>query len=148
MNLGLVLAVLGTSITLSGINIDSGTLRSLNNFKLHTKRLDVTEYIEHLKAEIEKSDKEIEKPDKVPMIIDLDFASDVDDACAVRVATSLHKLGRIDIKGIALCIEDLSIAGAMAGLLEYDGIQNPIIGTSALNIPSTSPYWGDRKSVV
>lgn len=86
-----------------------------------------------------------DKPDIIPMIVDLDFASDVDDVCAVRVATSLHKLGKIDLKGISLCIADESIVSAMAGLLEYDKIQNPYIGKSALNIDSTSPYWGILK---
>lgn len=79
--------------------------------------------------------------DKNPFIVDLDFSTDVDDVCAVRVANILDKRGVIDLKAMMLCVTGENIIDAMQGLLDYDDMDGVDIGTSALNIVDTSPYW-------
>ena len=81
--------------------------------------------------------------DKNPFIIDLDFSTDVDDVCAVRVADSLDKQGVIDLKAMMLCVDGENIVEAMDGLLDYDNMDNVSIGKSSknLDIVDTSPYW-------
>ena len=79
--------------------------------------------------------------DEKPFIVDLDFCSDVDDACAVRVATTLDKMGVVDLKAMMLCTTGENNIDALNGLLNYDGYSYLRIGLSALDIPETSPYW-------
>ena len=76
-----------------------------------------------------------------PFIVDLDFCTDVDDACAVRVATSLDKQGVIELKAMMLCTTGENNVEALNGILTYDGYGALPIGTSAYDIPDVSPYW-------
>jgi hypothetical protein len=76
-----------------------------------------------------------------PYIIDLDFSTDVDDACAIRVATTLDKQGIIDLKAMMLCVSGENNVKALNGLLNYDGYGSLPIGTDALGIYDESPYW-------
>lgn len=75
------------------------------------------------------------------VIIDLDFCSDVDDVVAVRMGTALDKMGLIDLKAMGLCTNGTNNIKALHGLLSYDGYTDLPIGTSALGIEDTSPYW-------
>lgn len=77
-----------------------------------------------------------------PFILDMDFCTDVDDACALRVAGNLHQMGIIDLKAVCLCVTGGNNIQAANGLLEYDGIHGIPIGRSSQDIPDTSPYWG------
>ena len=77
-----------------------------------------------------------------PLILDMDFCTDVDDACALRVAATLHKMGKIDLKAVCLCVTGGNNLAAANGLLEHDGVHNIPIGRSSQDIPDTSPYWG------
>lgn len=79
--------------------------------------------------------------DRNPFIVDLDFSTDVDDVCAVRVADILDKQEIIDLKAMMLCVDGENIVDAMDGLLDYDEMPEVKIGTSSLNIDDTSPYW-------
>lgn len=76
-----------------------------------------------------------------PTIVDLDFSTDVDDVVAVRMATSLDKLGRIELIGMALCTTGYNSIEALHGLLSYDGYADLPLGTAALDEPDESPYW-------
>lgn len=78
--------------------------------------------------------------DKNPFIVDLDFSTDVDDVCAVRVADILDKQDVIDLKAMMLCVNGENIVDEMDGLLDYDEMSEVKIGTSSLNIEDTSPY--------
>lgn len=78
-----------------------------------------------------------------PYIIDLDFCTDVDDVCAVRIATTLDKIGKIDLMAVMLNTTGENNISALHGLLSYDGYSSLPIGSSSLNIPDTSPYWDD-----
>lgn len=76
-----------------------------------------------------------------PFILDMDFCSDVDDACALRVAGNLHKMGVINLRAVGLCVTGGNNLQAANGLLEYDGVHNIPIGRSSQQIPDSSPYW-------
>lgn len=102
------------------------------------KKADQEEIIIETKEEVENTE-EIEAK---PFIVDLDFCTDVDDACAVRVATSLDKKGIIELKGMMLSTTGENNVEALNGILTYDGYGALPIGKSAYNIPDTSPYWG------
>lgn len=79
--------------------------------------------------------------DTNPFIVDLDFCSDVDDAVAVRITTTLDKMGKIDLKAMMLCTTGENNIEALNGLLTYDGYGQINIGTSAISLSEESPYW-------
>lgn len=78
-----------------------------------------------------------------PIILDLDFCTDVDDACGIRVAGTLHKRGIIDLKAITLNTnsETDSNLYAASGLINYIGVTGIPIGRSSVYELDTSPYW-------
>ena len=59
------------------------------------------------------------------MIVDVDMCTDVDDACAVRIATALDDDGVIDLQGIALSVNGPNNLDALRGFLL------PKLGTAA-----------------
>lgn len=78
-----------------------------------------------------------------PYILDIDMSTDVDDVCAVRIATQLSHDKEIDLKAVMYCVsskDDLNIK-ALRGLLVYDDCKNVKIGRSSLYIEDISPYW-------
>lgn len=76
------------------------------------------------------------------MIVDLDMCTDVDDACAIRVATALDAEGIIDLAGVALSVTGPNNIEATRGFLVYDGKTDVPIGRSVVdNEPHESPYW-------
>lgn len=83
------------------------------------------------------------KKEPIPFILDMDFSSDVDDVCALRLANNLHKSGVIELKAIMLSTSDINNMNlkAVNGLLNYDGIKNIQIGYSHQFIQDNSPYW-------
>ena len=78
-----------------------------------------------------------------PVILDMDFCSDVDDAVALRVAANLHTMGIIDLKGVSLCTSDANDINLKAanGMLNYSGLGHIPLGKDSSNTPDTSPYW-------
>lgn len=78
-----------------------------------------------------------------PFILDLDFASDVDDACAIRMASTMHKMGYIDLKAISLCVNGVGNLNVYAanGLLNSSGLGYIPIGISSVNTPGGGKYW-------
>lgn len=79
----------------------------------------------------------------IPFILDMDFSTDVDDVCALRLANNLHKQGIINLKAVGLCTSDINNQNlkAVNGLLSYDGITGIQIGFSHQFIQDSSPYW-------
>ena len=80
-----------------------------------------------------------------PVILDLDFCSDVDDVLAVRMATILDKKHVCSLKAVGLTTsskeKDLEIK-AIHGLLSYDGYDDIPIGKDVLNYSEEdSRYW-------
>ena len=78
-----------------------------------------------------------------PLILDMDFCTDVDDAAALRVAIALEDLGFIDLKAVSLCVKapDNVNLQAANGMLNYYGKGDTPMGLSSRDIPDTSPYW-------
>lgn len=76
------------------------------------------------------------------MIVDLDMCTDVDDACALRVATALDDAGIIDLQAVTLSVTGPNNVEAARGFLVYDGKPEVPIGRSTVdNWPHESPYW-------
>ena len=75
------------------------------------------------------------------MILDVDMCTDVDDVCAVRIATALDDDGTIDLKGIAYSIVGKNNLEALRGFLLYENKPDVLIGKSMANNPDESPYW-------
>ncbi len=76
------------------------------------------------------------------MILDVDMCTDVDDVCAVRIATAFDDEGIIDLQGVAFSVVGENNLEALRGFLLYEGKPDVLIGkSSADNIPDSSPYW-------
>lgn len=77
-----------------------------------------------------------------PVILDVDMCTDVDDVCAVRIATALDDAGIINLKGIAYSVTGKNNIEALRGFMVYEKKPKVLIGKSAIaNVPDTSPYW-------
>lgn len=76
------------------------------------------------------------------LILDVDMNTDVDDVCAVRMATALDDLGVIDLKAVCYCVNNSSM-GALRGLLHHDGKDDVLMGQGTENRNDGSPYWGE-----
>ena len=76
------------------------------------------------------------------MIVDLDMCTDVDDACAIRLATALDDDSIIDLQAVTLSVTGPNNLEATRGFLLYDGKPDVPIGRSVVdNEPHESPYW-------
>lgn len=75
------------------------------------------------------------------VILDVDMSTDVDDVCAVRVATAMDSAGVIDLKGIMYCVTGENNIEALRGLLVHDGHPDVLIGECSVEEPDISPYW-------
>ncbi|WP_233567151.1 hypothetical protein [Parabacteroides sp. AM58-2XD] len=76
------------------------------------------------------------------MIVDVDMCTDVDDACALRIATALDDDGIIDLQGVAFSVNGPNNLDALRGFLLHEGKPDVLIGKSAVaNPPEESPYW-------
>ena len=78
---------------------------------------------------------------KKNVILDVDMCTDVDDVCAVRIATAFDDAGIIRLKGVAFSVTGKNNLKALDGFLTYEDKTSVLIGKSALDIPDTSPYW-------
>lgn len=81
-----------------------------------------------------------------PVILDLDFCGDVDDAVAVRMITTLDNMDICSLKAAGLTVtapdNDGAEVKALHGLLEYDGYGNIPIGTDVTGyVEKYSSYW-------
>jgi pyrimidine-specific ribonucleoside hydrolase len=75
------------------------------------------------------------------MILDVDMCTDVDDVCAVRIATAFDDEGIIDLQGVAFSVVGKNNLEALRGFLLYEGKPDVLIGKSSVDIPDESPYW-------
>lgn len=81
-------------------------------------------------------------PQIKPMILDMDFCTDVDDACALRMAINMHRQNLIELEAVTLCTNDEENRNikAVDGLMDYVGVSAPI-GQGPIYVHDTSPYW-------
>ena len=75
-------------------------------------------------------------------ILDVDMNTDVDDVCAVRMATALDDLGVIDLKAVCYCT-DYSSYGALRGILHHDMKDDVLMGQGTEDRHEGSPYWNE-----
>lgn len=90
--------------------------------------------------------KEYKDMSQNPVIVDTDFCGDVDDAVAVRLATTLDSMHVCTLEAVGLTVTDPSgqnlAVQALHGLMSYDGYGNVPIGTDVANYKGeTSKYW-------
>ena len=85
------------------------------------------------------------EPTPVPMILDVDMATDVDDATAVRICSELTVEGLVDLKGVAFSVtpNNGNEVRAMEGALDYMGLTTVPIGQASTGHYDYSPYYGD-----
>ena len=77
------------------------------------------------------------------VILDLDYNSDVDDVCALRLAAQMHSAGNIRLLAVGLSTSGDAPAKAAHGQLCYDGLGDIPIGTSSVTVETGSPYWDE-----
>lgn len=65
----------------------------------------------------------------VPVILDTDFSSDVDDLGDVALACAMHRLGAIDLLCVSCDTSADKSPGAISATLKWWGVTSPQIGT-------------------
>ena len=78
-----------------------------------------------------------------PVILDMDFGSDVDDACALRIAANADIIGDISLKAVTMSVyadNELNIRAA-DGMLDYQGLKNVDYGYTTCGTYDESKYW-------
>lgn len=76
-----------------------------------------------------------------PVIIDLDFYSDIDDAMSVRMLAELDNLGYCDVKAAGLCVNGFE--RTLHNMFGTSGLYNVPIGSSSMDIPVEDEcIWG------
>ena len=77
-------------------------------------------------------------------ILDMDFEEDVDDVCALRIATTAMRDGDINLIGVAASVEaegDPNLK-AIHGVLCYDGLPDVAVGRGThTGLNANSKYW-------
>jgi len=83
----------------------------------------------------------------IPLILDTDFSSDVDDLGDVALACAMHKLGLVNLLCVSCDTSADKSPGAIAATLKWWGVTTPQIGTwkgSAFDPgASTAKQWRD-----
>lgn len=98
------------------------------------------EEVPAVEVEFYKEGDNVERKGK-PVILDMDYCTDVDDACALRLAEVMHQNGEIDLKAVSLCVLGENNIASVHGMLCAQGLGGIPIGRSALEIWDVSPYW-------
>ena len=77
---------------------------------------------------------------KVNLILDTDLGSDIDDACAVRIATTLAKQDKINLLCVGSCLDGDYACRAIHGILGYDGFYDVPLGMARRGIDLDHNY--------
>ncbi len=75
------------------------------------------------------------------IIVDTDYASDVDDVVSIRVAASMHKMGLINLCAVGTCVYGDYATRALHGQLCFEGLPLIPCGYNPEGIESESCYW-------
>ncbi len=81
-----------------------------------------------------------EKNEPVSYILDTDF-SDINDICALQMASIYNKENTINLKAVCLCTKGTKLIDGVEGILDYNELFDVPIGVSSVEENSTSPYW-------
>lgn len=76
------------------------------------------------------------------IILDMDYADDVDDVCALRIASTLHRKQDINLLAVMLCVSNENAPKAAHAQLTYEGLKNIPIGRSSVDLEDPNAYWG------
>ena len=123
-------AILCSAFMLCSINVkaaDTSIIDSFENiFEAEERSIEKKEQSDADEAEKRaQGEAELQALSVIPLILDVDMSSDVDDVTAFRIAEELDYLGVIDIKGVAFSItpnrNGNNIRGA-EGILDYAGL--------------------------
>ena len=68
----------------------------------------------------------------VPIILDTDFSSDVDDAFDVKCCIAYHLEGLANFLGTVVCTSRSKAPGAVAAICEYYGVSAPVVSYAPL----------------
>lgn len=102
--------------------------------------IEPTPYLEPIVVE-EKPREYLANPQGVVnLIVDTDLGSDIDDAVAVRIATSLAKKGNINLLAVGSCLDGDYAARAIHGILGYDDFPNIRVGMPRRGIDIEQNY--------
>lgn len=83
----------------------------------------------------------IENPkEKVNLILDTDLGSDIDDACAVRIASTLHRQNKINLLCVGSCLDGDYACRAIHGILSYDELYEVPLGMARRGIDIDHNY--------
>lgn len=106
------------------------------------KTVEVKEVYDKEEKQIIWEEFDVEEQNQKAFILDMDFCTDVDDVCALRVAQTLDRQEVIDLKAVTLTTnaENNENITAVDGMLAYYEMDVPI-GKPTVYIPDTSPYW-------
>ena len=110
---------------------------------------DVYEKIEEAKLNVpdeedeaaSEEEEEEEAPPKIPMVVDLDYDTDVDDVVALRVAAQLHRYERIELKAVMASSAGEKPCQCMHAQLCHDGLSSVPVGMARGGVVTGSPYW-------
>lgn len=75
------------------------------------------------------------------IIIDTDYASDVDDVAAVKVGVQMDRQGLISLKALATSAEGDYVCRAAHGQLSYEGYNTLPVGMARRGIEDEGPHW-------
>lgn len=138
-------------VLLASLSINATSYTDINNHKIYCEYIASTiEYVNDFGVAILRENKEIKRDDvsaflntkaNKKVILDVDMSTDVDDVCAIRMATSMDSASLIDLVGVMSSITGDKNIDAIRGLLLHDGHSDVLIGKSNVEEPDTSPYW-------
>ncbi len=146
------------SFSLSTKNVDVTLERYIDDgyvklkFTMPSKSLTIKAVYE-IVADIEGIEEDIEEDGKedssefttVPIILDVDMNTDIDDVTAVRIAEELDTQGVIDIIGFAFSATPNRSGNnlkAAEGLLDYAGLTDVPVADCAIDLLEYGDYWG------
>lgn len=75
------------------------------------------------------------------IIIDTDYASDVDDVAAVKVGVQMDRTGLINLKALATSADGDYVCRAAHGQLSYEGYNTLPVGMARRGIEDEGPHW-------
>jgi hypothetical protein len=143
-------AILCSAFMLCSINVkaaDTSIIDSFESiFEAEERSIEKKEQSDADEAEKRaQGEAELQALSVVPLILDVDMSSDVDDVTAFRIAEELDYLGVIDIKGVAFSItpnrNGNNIRGA-EGILDYAGLTDVPVADCAVDAVDFGDYWG------
>lgn len=135
-------AVSKNSISEDTVSVDSVSMNTVSADSISADSISEDSVSEDTVSEDSVSENEfvVNPTVTVNMILDMDFCSDIDDVCALRIATSLMTLGKVNLIATGNCVDGDYGCRGMHGLMGYDGYNDILVGMSRRGIELDSGY--------